>query len=280
MTPAVGRILRKLAEGKPVAAKNLVITHTRVAGQPVSFCTNMENDPIQRNHRRGRFYEQHELGRLNALFSEGGTFIDIGANVGNHTLYAGLILKAGRVVPVEPNPRAWRLLVHNVLVNRLEGVVELGKLGVGLSDQRAEGYAMQNRERNLGGAKMLPDAGDLVVLPGDELLAGETPDLIKIDVEGMEMQVLTGLEATISQHRPVLLVEVDNQNEAAFADWVAGHGYDVTETVQRYRLNKNHLLVPKAVEDVKPAPRKKAASTKSKSSPKNKAAASTKKSAA
>jgi len=283
MTPAVGRILRKLAGGKPVSAKNLVITHTRVAGQPVSFCTNMENDPIQRNHRRGRFYEQRELGQLKALFPEGGSFIDIGANVGNHTLYAGLILKAGRVVPVEPNPRAWRLLVHNVLVNRLEGVVELGKLGVGLSDQRAEGYAMENRARNLGGAKMLPGAGDLVVLPGDELLAGETPDLIKIDVEGMEMQALAGLEATISQHRPVLLVEVDNQNEAAFADWVAGHDYDVAETVQRYRLNKNHLLVPKAVDKVKPA-RKKAASSKSKPAPKKtatkKAAASTKKSAA
>lgn len=265
MTPEVGRILRKLEQGKPIAAENMTITHTRVAGRRVSFCTNMENDPIQRNHRRGRFYEQPELGKLKALFPQGGTFFDVGANVGNHTLYAGLMLKAGRVVPVEPNPRAYRLLVHNVLINGLEGVVELGKLGVGLSDRRAEGYAMEDRERNLGGAKMLPGAGELVVLPGDELFAGEVPDLIKIDVEGMEMQVLAGLDATISRHRPVLLVEVDNQNEAAFMEWVVGHGYDLAETVQRYRLNKNHLLLPKAVALTKARATKKATSSQSKS---------------
>ncbi len=259
MTPEVGRILRKIERGKPFHAKDVVVTHTRVAGQRVSFCTNMENDPIQRNHRRGRFYEQKELGKLRALFPEGGTFVDIGANVGNHSLYAGLILKAGRVVPVEPNPRAWRLLIHNMLINGLEGVVELGKLGVGLSDARAEGFAMEKRARNLGGAKMLPGKGDLTVLPGDELLAGETPDLIKIDVEGMEIQALGGLEQTIAAHRPVLLVEVDNENEEAFLVWVGAHGYEVAETVQRYKLNKNHLLLPKAV--AKPAgakPRKSA----------------------
>lgn len=102
---------------------------------------------------------------------------------------------------------------------------------------------MQKRERNLGGAKMLPGEGDLMVVPGDDLLAGVAPDMIKIDVEGMEMMALSGLEATIATHHPILLVEVDNENEDAFFDWARAHDYVVDKTVQRYRLNKNHLLV-------------------------------------
>lgn len=254
MTPDIERILRKLEQGKPFRAHDAVVTHGRVAGRRVSFVTEMENDPIQRNHRRGQFYEQKELMALRELFPKGGTFVDVGANVGNHTLFAGLILEAGRVIPIEPNLRAFRLLVHNVLVNGLEEVVDLTRLGMGLSDKRAEGFGMEPRKRNLGGAKMLEGKGALTVVPGDELLEGEAPDLIKIDVEGMELQALGGLEGTIARHRPVLLVEVDNTNEEAFAEWADAQGYEIAQTVQRYRLNKNHLLTPRQTA-VKPGER-------------------------
>ncbi len=246
MIPRIEKILKRLRLGRPVQSPKLELTHARIRDRRVIFCTDMENDPIQRNHRRGQFYEGRELGKLAEVFPEGGTFVDIGANVGNHSLYAALFLGAGRVIPFEPNPRAFRLLVQNVLVNRLEEVIDLSRLGVGLSDREVGGFAMEKRARNLGGAKMLPGEGRLRVFRGDTLLADERPALIKIDVEGMEMPVLAGLEATISAHRPVLLVEVDNENEAAFRQWAADAGYEIADTVQRYRLNKNHLLLPKA----------------------------------
>ncbi len=245
MTPEVERIVKRLRLGRPVHSHALEMTHARIDDKPVIFCTDMENDPIQRNHRRGNFYEAKELTGLKEIFPKGGTFVDIGANVGNHSLYAAMFLDAGRVVPIEPNPLAYRLLVQNVLVNRLQGVFDLSVLGVGLSDEETGGYAMQKKERNLGGAKMLSGKGDLQVFRGDTLLKDTYPDMIKIDVEGMEMSVLAGLSEVVAEHKPVLLVEVDNENEEAFMQWVADSGYDVTETVQRYRLNKNHLLKPK-----------------------------------
>lgn len=244
MTPQISKILKRLRLGRPVQSQRLTLTHARINDQRVVFCTDMKNDPIQRNHRRGRFYEAKELGKLAKHFPKGGTFIDIGANVGNHGLYAALFLGAGRVVAIEPNPLAYRLLVQNVLVNRLEDIFDLSRLGVGLSDSEADGYGMQKRERNLGGAKMLEGEGKLQVFRGDTLLEGENPAMIKIDVEGMEMAVLAGLEGLIATHKPLLLVEVDNENEAAFMGWVERAGYEVAETVQRYRLNKNHFLVP------------------------------------
>ncbi len=253
MTPQVEKILKRLRLGRPVQSVKLELTHARINDQRVIFCTNMENDPIQRNHRRGQFYEARELGKLREIFPEGGTFVDIGANVGNHGLYAALFLRAGKVIPIEPNPRAWRLLVQNVLVNALEDVFDLSRLGVGLSDKAEGGFAMEKRKRNLGGAKMLAGQGGLQVFRGDELLAGEAPAMIKIDVEGMEMGVLAGLEGLIEKHKPVLLVEVDNENEDAFMAWADKAGYDVAETVQRYRLNKNHLLMPRAGAARKPS---------------------------
>jgi hypothetical protein len=83
------------------------------------------------------------------------------------------------------------------------------------------------------------------VHPGDALFEGEAPDLIKIDVEGMEIKVLSGLMATVMRHRPVILIEVDGDNDSAFQDWCATHHYDVFQTVRHSRKNCNYLITPR-----------------------------------
>lgn len=242
MIPRIKRLNKRLRLGRPVESVSLQLVHTRVLDEAVTFCVNMKNDPVQRNHRRGQFYEMSELTRLRTIFPEGGVFADIGANVGNHTLFAAKYLKASKVIPFEPNPKAFELLIQNVLVNGLADVVDLSMIGVGVSDEQSGGFAMQDRDRNLGGAKMLEGEGDLEVHRGDALLAEVTPDFIKIDVEGMEMKVLSGLSGVLERCRPVMMVEVDNDVEETFLSWVAEQGYAVLSTHQRYRLNKNHLI--------------------------------------
>ena len=243
MTPEVERINKRLRLGRPHVSGKMKVVHTRVMDTPVTFCVNMKNDPIQRNHRRGRFYEQKELRQLVDIFPEGGVFVDIGANVGNHSLFAAKFLRPSKVIPFEPNPRAYSLLIENMLANQLGDIVDLTKLGVGVADKKAGGFAMEDRQRNLGGAKMLEGEGELEVHPGDDLLKGEKPDMIKIDVEGMEMKVLKGLEKTIKKHKPIILAEIDNENEDEFMAWAKKNKYTVVRTYQRYKLNKNHLLV-------------------------------------
>lgn len=242
MIKRIKRIHKRLMLGRPVESVKLQLIHTRVLGEPVTFCVNMKNDPIQRNHRRGQFYEMSELARLRRIFPEGGVFVDIGANVGNHSLFAAKFLKASKVIPFEPNPRAFELLIQNMLVNGVGDIVDTTRLGVGLSDVHSEGFGMQDRERNLGAAKMIEGEGDLQVFSGSELLADETPDFIKIDVEGMEMRVLAGLEPLLERCRPIMMVEVDNSVEDAFKAWTVAQGYASLSVHERYRLNKNHLI--------------------------------------
>ncbi|MEP2716248.1 FkbM family methyltransferase [Pseudophaeobacter sp.] len=250
--PELTRHGKKLAFGRVLESGPLSLIHSEVLGQPVSFCVNKAKDPIQRNHRKGTFYELDELEALIPLFPEGGTFVDIGANVGNHSLFAGLFLKAGRIIPFEPNRLAYDLLINNMLVNGLRDRVDFSMLGIGLSDELSGGFAMERRRRNLGGAKMLAGEGDLKVYRADALLDEVEPDFIKVDVEGMEIKVISGLSGVLGRCRPIIMIEVDNENEEAFQEWVQEVGYATLNVCQQYRSNKNHLIVDKdQLEDLK-----------------------------
>lgn len=236
--------LEALAGDGTVWFRDVDVTVGRFDDIRVLFATDKTADPIQRAHRSAAFYEAEELELLREHVAKGATFVDMGANVGNHTLFAALMLGARRVIPFEPNPLALRLLLLNVMMNGIEDRVVHDHLGLGLSDGEAEGFGMQERDKNLGAARMLAGKGDLRTIAADTALADETPDFIKIDVEGMEMLVLAGLSRTLAQHRPKMLIEVNKANYEAFDDWLKANDYTVLETIQRYANNRNFLVAP------------------------------------
>lgn len=220
------------------------ITPADVGGLDVLFATDMERDPIQRAHRSGAFFEPLELEMMDSYLPKGGTFVDIGANVGNHTLFAGLFRDAKRIIPFEPNPPAIRLLVLNIMMNGLEDRVVFDHVGYGAADLDLDGFGMTPRDKNLGAARMVPGQGDISTKRPDDVLRDEVPDFIKIDVEGMEMLVLRGLSKTIARTRPVLLVEVDRDNIHDFADWRLAHGFELPASIKHYAENRNFLCIP------------------------------------
>lgn len=240
---------RKLRGGEPWVVEGVDVVITRIHGRDFQFVTTHDRDPIQRKWRKGVFYEPKELEEIKQFFPWGGTFVDIGANVGNHSLFVAGFMKPGKVIPFEPNPAAYRILMANIAINGFTELFDLRHLGLGLADRAADGFAMDFQPRNLGGTKMREsEEGELEVITGDAALAGEMPDMIKVDVEGMEMQVLGGLEETIARARPILLLEIDDENDAAFKDWVGAHDYDVVKSVRRYQNNTNYVLCPKGGE--------------------------------
>ncbi|MGB7322155.1 MAG: FkbM family methyltransferase [Albidovulum sp.] len=203
----------------------------------------MECDLIQRTHRQGRFYEQSELWLIRRHFPVGGCFVDIGANVGNHSLFVAMFCAASVVVPVEPNPEANNLLIANVLVNGLGGVFDVNHLGLAFGEHASTGNRMEERDHNLGAARLLPTGGTIDVVRGDDILRDYAPAFIKVDVEGMELDVLRGLENTLARHRPTLFVEVNAENAGAFFAWAKANTYQSVHSVD-HKKYVNHLLKP------------------------------------
>jgi len=234
---------------KPAAVDEIAVrvVSTAVEGRQVRFAVAEPDDLIQSHHLGGRFYEWQELSIIARHFPASGTFCDIGANVGNHTVYAGLFLGPSRIVVFEPNPRAIRVLELNILLNGLGGIVESGHLGIGLG--AAPGHAsMTTPERNLGGNALDIDdpAGEIEVRAGDACLAGMAVDFLKVDVEGMEVPVLEGLVETIARCRPAIFVEVMDDRADTLDAWCAANFYEVAETYRRYAKCKNLMLKPRA----------------------------------
>lgn len=219
------------------------VVRTQLWGETVFFTITNARDHIQAEHRAGRFYETEELDIIRAWLRPGSVFCDIGANIGNHTLFALRILRAGRAILFEPNPTAIAVLESNLAVNGLLDRCDLSHLGCGLSDQVQAGLSVVAPRRNLGGARLVQGDGDLRVIRGDDALDGQQVNFIKIDVEGMEMKVLGGLSATLQRCRPRIFVEVDRTNFPEFKAWLRASGYAVRDRFRRYRANENFLLV-------------------------------------
>lgn len=235
----------------PMATADLVVSpagqvvRAVIDGKPVFFTLTNTKDVIQKEHLAGRFYETEELEIIRAHCPKNAVFVDIGANIGNHALFALKMLGVKQVIPFEPNPVAIAVLTSNLGLNGELARCDLSHLGLGLSDKPQDGLAIEvdKPNKNLGGGRLVA-GGDLRVIAGDEALAKAKVDFIKIDVEGMEMQVLGGLTQTLERCRPVIFVEVDEANRADFLAWVEANHYDIAATFRRYPVNENFLLKP------------------------------------
>ena len=222
------------------------ITRAVHDGQPIFFTVLDRRDRIQARHAKGRFYEPDELQIIARHFPRGGVFCDAGANVGNHSLYAIKLLGACASIPFEPNPAAYELLLSNMILNGVLDRINLSTLGYGLSD-RSDGALMslEARDKNLGATRLVAsEAGQIAMATGDALLAGARIDFLKVDVEGMELEVLRGFEQTIAACRPPIFLEVDHRNNDAVMAWAEGLGYGVLVEGRSFKMNRNVLLGP------------------------------------
>jgi len=212
---------------------------------------NIENphDHIQQFHSRGEFYEIRQLLAHRDLMARKTTILDVGANVGNHTLFYARHTKAARVYPLEPNPVAIEILTKNLQSNPDRcAVIDLRYLGlvVGVNSGRAR--LDKSTENNLGNTSFVrtTDNEGIRMVALDTLEFDAPVGFVKIDVEGAEIDVLKGAERLIAKDRPALAVEVDRGNDPMFWGWVRAHGYQVIGAFFEYVPVKNYVLIPTA----------------------------------
>ena len=125
--------------------------------------------------------------------------------------------------------------------------VALETLGYGLDEGAADDRAIHSPHENLGWAK-LKKAGEgdesISVRASDTLFDGMQIDVLKMDVEGMEIGALKGLKATIVRYKPTMFIEVDKGNLDAFHALMEDYGYEIAHAYKVTRVNQNFLLKP------------------------------------
>jgi FkbM family methyltransferase len=153
---------------------------------------------------------------------EDGVAIDVGANIGLATLLMAERAPRGRVLAYEPDPRAHEWLAATIAEN---GLTQCEAHCLALGDAPGELPFFANPRSATANHLAPPEAslqgatGQVPVRMLDELAAGlDRLDLLKIDVEGFEMEVLEGARATLRRLRPATLVEFNGYTLLAFAD--------------------------------------------------------------
>jgi len=154
---------------------------------------------------------------------EADVFVDIGAHIGRYTLpVAKAVGERGLVIAVEANVENYNCLRDNIKLNNLHNIITVNaaawsdnkKLKFYLGESSGQG----STKRNMGdkGDTYIEVNGRSVDSLLEEIKPGIRVDWIKIDVEGAELEVLKGLNNTLLQNSPQLLVEVSEENRNDF----------------------------------------------------------------
>jgi FkbM family methyltransferase len=159
-------------------------------------------------------YGELEWQVLGQLAAAGATVVEIGANIGSHSVaLAKAVGPTGRLIAIEPQRIIHQHLSATISLNALTNVechwtgcgAESGELVVPPMDYFAE------YPQNFGSVSLVAGGeGERVpVVRLDDLMAGRRTSLIKIDVEGMEAEVLRGAAGVIAVSRPIIYTEND-----------------------------------------------------------------------
>ncbi|WP_299201299.1 FkbM family methyltransferase [uncultured Amphritea sp.] len=176
--------------------------------------------------KEGKPYELPMLKAMSKELLEGDLVLDVGANIGNHTLYLSAVCGC-RIIAFEPNPDLCIPLRQSIELNNLLDKVHLHEVGVGSAPGKAC-FSALNPE-NLGGQSLsiiLPEQGSIDVITLDSLAIIDTVRAIKIDVEGMELDVLKGGLELIRRDKPLLYIEAQTEGDfLGLHDLLVSSGY-------------------------------------------------------
>ena len=190
------------------------------------------------------FYGAYEKGMLfllrDLLRARGAArpvFVDVGANTGHHALF--MSRHAASVHAFEPYGEVRDIMVRRLAENGIANVT-VHPVGLGAADGRRPFFAPTTA--NAGTGTFVAErqeitgnvlAAELTVCAADAYFAAhgiDRVDLVKIDVEGLEAEVLAGMKAVVARDRPAIVMEYSGTTRARLPDEAAlsalvGDGY-------------------------------------------------------
>ncbi|PIQ99565.1 MAG: hypothetical protein COV66_10435 [Nitrospinae bacterium CG11_big_fil_rev_8_21_14_0_20_45_15] len=197
----------------------------------------LKNPEHQHYYFYGSHDERYEINNISRLLRPGDVCWDIGGNIGFYTcFFAQSVGPLGKVVSFEPSSFTMKFLRENIELNHFDNV-ELVQKGLGEKKGIAELY-FQNMEIGQGTASLLKiDGYDKVEKIETDKMDNfleilPPPVFMKIDVEGLQFDVIKGGEALIQKHLPLIMIELKDSSESMVRgvdEFFAAKGYSVYE---------------------------------------------------
>lgn len=202
------------------------------------FIPDGDHDRIQMRILLTRtFYEEPILSFLNeGMGLKGRRVVDVGANMGNHTVFFGVVSEVNSCLSFEPAPRAFSTLSKNIKINELSNVARASSTA--LSDTSSKLTISEYYADNQGMTSFVEDEnGGTHSTTLDDVVGEVGIDFLKVDVEGMAMKVLKGARGCLQMHKPNVLVELIKGEFEEADTLLRGHGYRIKKSF----TGGNHL---------------------------------------
>jgi FkbM family methyltransferase len=177
------------------------------------------DDTIGRSLAKYGEWAEEEIYLISRYLKTGDTVLDIGANIGSHSLaFSKIIGENGFVIAIDAQYQIFKILCMNVLINELENILCLNALASDELTIEFTPYKKLKEKSNYGATSYLQRSTKLRDMKAPIL--GMTIDslklsycnLIKIDVEGMELSVLRGSYDTLIKFKPYVYFEQTSSN--------------------------------------------------------------------
>ena len=217
-----GPILDQLARG-------ITVVRVPFGGEELIFRLTGENWELESVHLVGQLYEAREVEYLVKMVPANGAFLDVGANIGNHSIAVAKLRPDVTVIPIEAEPRAVRILEENIELNRL-GNVDTSHLGKALS--AGNGETLLQWASSVSSTSVSPDQFGIRVpnLNLQDLVKDRM--LVKLDIEGLESAILKDSREVLDLYAPLIMAEMLSESEHHMLCSLELLGYEIKETFQ------------------------------------------------
>jgi FkbM family methyltransferase len=207
-------------------------------------------DPIEREILFNLSYEEEQIATLVELSKKNKQdfFLDIGSNCGYYALFIAKTFPSTHVIAFEPIKKTYEKLVKNIHLNNLKKQIQT--FNFGLSDTNDEvqmrtlikkgfiqsgGFTVNDKNRELKTNETLLKA-DLKI--GDEVIKYINKNLlIKIDVEGHEINVLKGLSRLINNNKIYMQIEIFHENKENIFNFLKKNDFKFIKNINGNRKN-------------------------------------------
>ena len=210
-------------------------------------------------------YCEEELDLCYLLLNADDNVIEVGSNIGSLTIPLSYKIYDGVLYSFEPQKVIYDMLVDSLKENNISNIVTYN---LAIGDKKCDAFVPildYDKMNNFGGISLTNHGIKVEQTTLDNIINVDSLKLIKVDVEGMEFEVLKGASNLIRKHRPYIYFENDRVDKSrSLLEFVASMGYRIyshnsnlyrpdnfkgntTNIFKKNIIAKNALAVPEEI---------------------------------